>query len=85
MSNTYKPAPTPEAGQCPVLHGANTQVANTPMAWWPNALNLNILAQHDAKTNPMDAGFDYREEVKKLDVPALKQDLTSLMTDSQDW
>ncbi|WP_310613533.1 catalase/peroxidase HPI [Limnohabitans sp.] len=85
MSNTHKPAPTPEAGQCPVLHGANTQVANTPMAWWPNALNLDILAQHDANTNPMDAGFDYREEVKKLDVPALKQDLTTLMTDSQDW
>jgi catalase-peroxidase len=67
------------------MHGANTQVANTPMAWWPNALNLDILHQHDAKTDPMDAGFDYREEVKKLDVPALKQDLTALMTDSQDW
>ncbi len=67
------------------MHGANTQVANTPMAWWPNALNLDILHQHDTKTNPMDAGFDYREEVKKLDVTALKKDLTALMTDSQDW
>jgi catalase-peroxidase len=67
------------------MHGANTQVANTPMAWWPNALNLDILHQHDAKTDPMDAGFDYREEVKKLDVPGLKKDLTALMTDSQDW
>jgi catalase-peroxidase len=67
------------------MHGANSQVANTPMAWWPNALNLDILHQHDTKTNPMDAGFDYREEVKKLDVPALERDLTALMTDSQDW
>jgi len=83
MSNTQNPAQI--SGQCPVMHGANTQVSNTPMAWWPNALNLGILAQHDAKTNPMDAGFDYREEVKKLDVPALKQDLTAFMTDSQDW
>ena len=87
MSNTQKLAQAPAqiSGQCPVMHGANTQVANTPMAWWPNALNLDILHQHDAKTNPMDAGFDYREEVKKLDVPALKQDLTALMTDSQYW
>ena len=83
MSNTQNPAQI--SGQCPVMHGANTQVANSPMAWWPNALNLDILAQHDAKTNPMDIGFDYREEVKKLDVPALKKDLTALMTDSQDW
>jgi len=73
------------AGQCPVMHGANTQVANTPMAWWPKALNLDILHQHDTKTNPMDKGFDYSEAVKKLDVPALKKDLTALMTDSQDW
>jgi catalase-peroxidase len=81
MSNTQHPT----AAQCPVMHGANTQVANTPMAWWPHALNLDILHQHDRKTNPMDAGFDYREVVKKLDVVALKKDLTALMTDSQDW
>jgi catalase-peroxidase len=55
------------------------------MEWWPNALNLDILHQHDAKTNPMDPGFDYREEVKKLDVDALMKDLRALMTDSQDW
>jgi catalase-peroxidase len=55
------------------------------MAWWPNALNLDILHQHDAKTNPMGPAFNYREEVKKLDVTALKKDLTALMTDSQDW
>ncbi|MDP4608329.1 MAG: catalase/peroxidase HPI, partial [Burkholderiaceae bacterium] len=72
-------------GQCPVMHGANTTSGNTPMAWWPNALNLDILHQHDAKTNPMGPGFNYREEVKKLNVTALKKDLTALMTDSQDW
>ncbi len=73
------------AGTCPVMHGANTQVSNSNMAWWPNALNLDILHQHDTKTNPMGAGFNYREEVKKLDVAALKKDLTAFMTDSKAW
>jgi catalase-peroxidase len=69
------------------MHGANTHTAtaNAAKAWWPNALNLDILHQHDTKTNPMGADLNYREEVKKLDVSALKQDLTALMTDSQDW
>ena len=53
--------------------------------WWPDALNLDILHQHDRKSNPMDEGFNYREEFKKLDYEALKKDLTYLMTDSQDW
>ena len=73
------------AGKCPVMHGGNTATGNSNMAWWPKALNLDILHQHDAKTNPMDRGFNYREEVKKLDVAALKKDLTAFMTDSQDW
>ncbi len=74
-------------GQCPVMHGANTHTAtaNAAKAWWPNALNLDILHQQDTKTNPLGADFNYREEVKKLNVPALKKDLTALMTDSQDW
>ncbi len=72
------------AGKCPVMHGANTTESASVMNWWPNGLNLDILHQHDTKTNPL-AGFDYREEVKKLDVPALKRDLVALMTDSQDW
>jgi catalase-peroxidase len=72
-------------GKCPVMHGGNTTTSNTPMAWWPKALNLDILHQHDNKTNPMGQAFNYREEVKKLDVPALKKDLTAVMTDSQDW
>ncbi|WP_409523159.1 catalase/peroxidase HPI [Nitrincola sp. MINF-07-Sa-05] len=76
---------TGSAGQCPVMHGANTASSKTNMAWWPNSLNLNILHQHDTKTNPLGESFNYREEVKKLDVAALKKDLTALMTDSQDW
>ncbi len=77
-------ARNPSAGKCPVMHGAHTTVATSNTAWWPKALNLDILHQHDTKTNPLP-GFDYREEVRKLDVAALKQDLTALMTDSQDW
>ena len=73
------------AGKCPVMHGGQTEVGRTVMDWWPNALNLDILHQHDAKTNPMGPDFDYREELKKLDVEALKNDLRALMTDSQDW
>ena len=72
------------SGKCPVMHGANTTAGNQAMDWWPKALNLDILHQHDTKTNPL-GGFDYREEVKKLDFAALKRDLTALMTDSQDW
>ncbi|WP_417066766.1 catalase/peroxidase HPI [Niveibacterium terrae] len=67
------------------MHGGATAAGMSNVAWWPKALNLDILHQHDSKTNPMDAGFNYREEVKKLDVEALKTDLKSLMTDSQAW
>jgi len=73
------------AGKCPVMHGGNTTTGNSNMAWWPKALNLDILHQHDTKTNPMGEDFNYREEVKKLDVAALKRDLTAFMTDSKDW
>ncbi|MCM2319037.1 MAG: catalase/peroxidase HPI [Pseudomonas sp.] len=73
------------AGKCPVMHGANTATGNSSMDWWPNALNLDILHQHDSKTNPLGKAFNYREEVKKLDVAALKKDLQALMTDSQEW
>ena len=72
-------------GKCPVMHGANTSNDQSNTAWWPNALNLDILHQHDSKSNPMGEDFDYREEVKKLDFAALKKDLTDLMTDSQEW
>ncbi len=73
------------AGKCPVMHGGSTTVNKEVMDWWPNALNLDILHQHDAKTDPMGPGFDYRDEVKKLDVEGLKADLRDLMTDSQIW
>ena len=71
-------------GGCPVMHGGNTTSGSSNMAWWPKSLNLNILHQHDTKSNPM-SGVNYREEVKKLDVAALKKDMVALMTDSQDW
>ena len=67
------------------MHGGSTTISKEVMDWWPNALNLDILHQHDTRTDPMDADFDYREEVRKLDVEALKKDLRDLMTDSQDW
>jgi len=73
------------AGKCPVMHGGATSAGVSNMEWWPKALNLDILHQHDSKTNPLGASFNYREEVKKLDVDALKNDLKALMTDSQDW
>ncbi len=73
------------ADKCPFMQGANTEIENNVMDWWPNALNLDILHQHDSKTNPLGPDFDYQEELKKLDVEALKQDMTNLMTDSQDW
>ena len=76
--------PSPK-GKCPVMHGGATESSMSNMEWWPKALNLDILHQHDLKTNPMGADFNYREEVKKLDVTALKRDLHALMTDSQDW
>jgi catalase-peroxidase len=73
------------AGKCPVMHGGSTTVDKEVMDWWPKALNLDILHQHDTRTDPMGADFDYREAVKSLDVAALKADLQALMTDSQDW
>ncbi|MDB9517581.1 catalase/peroxidase HPI [Roseofilum reptotaenium CS-1145] len=76
---------TTTSGKCPVVHGGMTTTSVANVEWWPKALNLDILSQHDRKTNPMGADFNYREEVKKLDVAALKQDLYALMTDSQDW
>ncbi|PWW14378.1 MULTISPECIES: catalase/peroxidase HPI [Pseudidiomarina] len=76
---------TASSGKCPVMHGGNTSSSKTVMEWWPNALNLDILHQHDSKTNPMGADFNYAEEFKKLDLAAVKNDLKALMTDSQDW
>jgi len=74
-----------DMSKCPVIHGAATESSMSVMEWWPKALNLDILHQHDTKTNPLGEGFNYREEVKKLDFEALKKDLHALMTDSQAW
>ncbi len=74
--------------KCPVMHGSlssNSSAGTSNQDWWPNQLNLSILHQHDKKTDPMDEGFDYAEEFKKLDFDALKKDLNHLMTDSQEW
>ncbi len=76
------------AGKCPVMHGAvttNSASGTSNREWWPNQLNISILHQHDQKSNPMGANFNYREEFKSLDYEALKRDLHDLMTDSQDW
>jgi catalase-peroxidase len=73
------------AGKCPVMHGGMTSVGRTVTEWWPNTLNLDILSQHDTKTDPMGKDFDYREELKKLDVTALKRDMKAIMTESKAW
>ncbi|MBK9784415.1 MAG: catalase/peroxidase HPI [Betaproteobacteria bacterium] len=73
------------AGKCPVMHGGATSASVSNADWWPKALNLDILHQQDSKTNPLGPDFNYREELKKLDVEALKNDLKALMTDSQAW
>ena len=73
------------SGKCPVMHGGITSASTSNTAWWPNALNLDILHQHDTKTNPLGQTFSYRDAVKTLDVQALKADLHAFMTDSQDW
>ena len=75
-------------GKCPVMHGAMTSNSSSGTSnkdWWPDQLNLNILHQHDKKSDPMDDGFDYRKEFKDIDYAALKADLNNLMTDSQEW
>ena len=70
---------------CPIAHGCSSEADQTVMSFWPNALNLDILHQHDVKTNPYDKNFNYAEEFKKLDLEALKIDLKNLMTESQEW
>ncbi|SUB00215.1 Catalase-peroxidase [Pannonibacter phragmitetus] len=74
-----------KAGKCPVMHGGNTATGNSNMEWWPNTLNLDILHQHDAKSNPLGKDFNYRDELKKLDAEALKADVKALLKDSKDW
>ncbi|MDR6552635.1 catalase/peroxidase HPI [Paenibacillus qinlingensis] len=84
------PMDTANSGKCPFSHGNGSATSHkssgtTNKNWWPNQLNLNILHQHDRKSNPLGDDFNYAEEFEKLDYPALKQDLRELMTNSQDW
>jgi catalase-peroxidase len=74
-----------KTGKCPFHHGANVTSKETVTNWWPNTLNLDILHQHDRKTNPNAPAFNYEEEFKKMDFEALKNDLKQLMTTNQDW
>jgi catalase-peroxidase len=73
------------SGTCPVVHGSHTEAGSNNKHWWPQVLNLDILHQHDTKTNPLGKDFNYSEELKKLDFEALKKDMHALMTDSQSW
>lgn len=74
-----------QKGKCPIMHGANTETQNSVMNWWPKALNLDILHQHDTKTNPLRDDFNYAEAFSKLDLEAVKNDVKAMMTDSQEW
>jgi catalase-peroxidase len=76
---------TENSGKCPVVHGSNTESGSSNVNWWPKNLNLDILHQHDRKTNPLGEDYDYHKELKSLDFAALKKDLHALMTDSQPW
>lgn len=76
---------TSNTGKCPFHHGSNTEKSNSEMEWWPKALNLDILHQHDTKTNPLGSDFNYAKAFQELDLNAVKEDLKALMTDSQDW
>jgi len=74
-----------QAGKCPVVHGATSVGMRSNSDWWPKALNVRLLRQNSAKSDPLAKTFNYAEEFKKLDYQALKKDLAALMTDSQDW
>jgi catalase-peroxidase len=74
-----------DMGKCPVMHGGLTESGKSVTDWWPRTLNLDILHQHDRKTNPLGEAFDYREAVKTLDFEAVKADVRAVLTDSQDW
>jgi catalase-peroxidase len=85
---TSKTAKAEKPGQCPVMHGLIANAGGAGRSnrdWWPNQLNLKLLHQHSALSNPMGEGYKYAEEFKQLDFQALKQDLYALMTASQDW
>ena len=73
------------SGKCPFMHGATSTQENSVTKWWPKSLNMDILHQHDSKTNPYSKDYNYRSAVKKLDYKALEDDMHTLMTEPQDW
>ena len=90
MSENHDPVvaegPTPEAGECPVLPGrVHPTAGDANMQWWPNRLNLKILAKNPAVSNPMGEDFDYAEAFRSLDLAAVKRDIAAVLTDSKDW
>jgi len=90
MSENHDPVAaegsTPDSGECPVVHGRiDPTMGDANLQWWPNRLNLKLLATNPAVANPMDKGFNYAEAFKTLDLAAVKQDLAEVLTTSQDW
>ena len=87
MSDSTTQDTNASAGTCPVAHGGRTHPTqgDANSEWWPNRLNLKILAKHTAERNPLDGDFDYRAAFEALDLDAVKKDLEAVMTDSQDW
>ncbi|MEC8355165.1 MAG: catalase/peroxidase HPI [Verrucomicrobiota bacterium] len=83
FNHNQQEAPVTTTDQCPIHQAAGQ--GTSVQDWWPNQLKVDILHQHDARSNPMEVNFDYATEFQKLDYDALKKDLTDLMTDSQDW
>ena len=79
------PTNNKSGGGCPVMHGGNTGTDNAVTKWWPESLNLDILHQHDTKTNPMGPDYNHRDAVKGLDFEAVRNDVETLLTDSQEW
>ena len=73
------------SGKCPVMHGGSTTQETSVTKWWPKSLNLDMLHQHDKKTDPLGSNFSYKEELKNLDFSALEKDMHTLMITPQDW
>ena len=91
MSENHDPVtaegPTPESGACPVMHEGLTQptMGDANRYWWPNRLNLKILAKNPAVANPLGEKFNYAAAFKTLDLAAVKRDIAAALTNSQDW
>ena len=90
MSENHDPVvaegPTPESGACPVDQGlTQPTMGDANRYWWPNRLNLKILAKNPVESNPMGGDFNYAEAFGSLDLAAVKRDIAAVLTDSKDW